>query len=477
MAASPILEFMAAHRCDFATAVASASFDSNRDGFGTWPFGEEWLWEAVASSYVPLLRLFDELGPAQTRQRLTLSLTPVLCDQLAAPGAIERCISFLRTIRPATRRVEAESLRGSGELLHELERSAAEYLSAAETLEACELRGGLARALGRHATWTSSATHAILPLLALDESIDLQLRVGVESYRQRFGQWGGGFWLPECAHAGWLHPLLGRAGIQATCVELTSRLGRNDRANLVPLLPDGGPTLVPIDRAIIDLVWGESGYPARPAYRDSHRRTAFRHQLWANDGSVYDAGRARRQAASDAREFVSTVCDRVAEGGLCVCALDAELLGHWWYEGPVWLAAVIAEAGRQRLPLTALDAQALMRHPVRTADFELPPSSWGRGGDLRTWSGPAVADLAWRSRRAELGAFAGHRPRPPARAVRELLALQSSDWAFLADRRWAGEYPWQRAEAHATQLTLALMGEVAEPRLRNLAPQLELSYS
>jgi 1,4-alpha-glucan branching enzyme len=50
------------------------------EGYGTWPFGEEWLWEAMATTYVPLL---DVLAAAP---ELTLSLTPVLVDQLAAPG-------------------------------------------------------------------------------------------------------------------------------------------------------------------------------------------------------------------------------------------------------------------------------------------------------------------------------------------------------------------------------------------------------
>ncbi len=82
------------------------------EGFGTWPFGEEWLWEAAATSYVPLLRVLDELGPEQTSTKLTLSLTPVLCDQLEAPGALDRCVDFLREIRAETHRLEIEEFRG-----------------------------------------------------------------------------------------------------------------------------------------------------------------------------------------------------------------------------------------------------------------------------------------------------------------------------------------------------------------------------
>ncbi len=451
------------------------------EGFGSWPFGEEWLWEAAATSYVPLLRVLDELGPEQSRAKLTLSLTPVLCDQLEAPGAMERCVTFLRAIRSETHRLEIEEFRGAGntQAVTELERSAAEYAAAAEKLEQLTMRGGLTEALGRHASWTSSATHAILPLLALDESIELQLRVGLESHRQRFGDWHGGLWLPECAYAPWLHRLLIEEGVHAICVELTRVFGRGHADNLQPQKPADGPTLVPIDRAIIDLVWSDGGFPARLTYRSSHRRTRFRHQIWANDGTVYDNERARRQVAADAREFVAAVRDRVSGGGLCVCAVDTEFLGHWWYEGPLWLQAVIDEADRQQLTLTTLDEETLARHAGGDAqlDRSLAASSWGEHGDLRTWSAPSVADLAWQARRGELQTFVGHHGTPSPRVLRELLALQSSDWTFLAYRDWAGDYPRQRASGHAAQLARVLNGATDEPHVRNLAPYLELSYS
>ena len=449
------------------------------EGFGTWPFGEEWLWEAAATSYVPLLRVLDGMGPEQSRTKLTVSLTPVLCDQLEAPGAIERCIAFLRDVRPESHRLDIEGLARSGtdvgltaRAIAELERSAAEYASASGAVERLEQDGGLMQALGRHATWTSAATHAILPLLAMDASIDLQLQVGIDSHRKRFAGWGGGFWLPECAHAPWLNGLLKEAGVHRACVELTRLLGHGDARNLTPRRPKDGPTLLPIDRAIIELVWGEDGYPSRPPYRDYHHLTRYGHRVRANDGGVYDHDRARVQAAADARDFVSAVRERVAHGGLCICALDTELLGHWWYEGPLWLEAVIEEAELQGLALTALSPEALERHNPVQADIPdcLPATSWGAGGDLRTWSEPTVADLVWQTRGAELHAFLRDTQPSPLRALRELMALQSSDWAFLAHRAWAGDYPRQRASGHAASLSRALQGESDTPYVRNLAP-------
>jgi 1,4-alpha-glucan branching enzyme len=447
------------------------------EGFDTWPFGEEWLWEAVATSYLPLLDVLDRAG-ASGAAPVTLSLTPVLCDQFEQPEAVARCVRFLNEIRPESHRLDAEELRAAGhpEMAGELERSAAEYAAATRQLEELSAPGGAAdgllTALGQHATWTSAATHAVMPLLASDAGASLQVQTGVASHRRRFGAWAGGFWLPECAHAPWLDALLEDAGVRATCVELTRVFGLGDPRHLGPLAVKDGPVLWPLDRQAISLVWSDNGYPAGGAYRDYHRHTTHRHHVWRNDGAPYDHAAAVAQARDDARDFVTRVRRRVAAGGVCVCALDTELLGHWWYEGIHWLRAVLDEADRQGLSLTTLD-DALERHEPAAAPAGLGASSWGAGGDLRTWSGPQVADLAWRARTCELRVLAApERPRP--RALRELLALQSSDWTFLETRQLAGDYPRRRADGHFAALQGALAGDpgLADPAIRGLAPDL-----
>ena len=428
------------------------------EGFGTWPFGEEWLWEAIATSYLPLLDVLEAGAP------VTLGLTPVLCDQLEAPGALERCLAFLREIRPASHALDVADAKDE-EVAAELERSAAQYARAADRLPA-DLLGALAA----HARWTSAATHPVLALLATDAGVRLQVRTGVESHRRRFGDgWRGGFWLPECATAPWLHALLEEAGVHATCVDLTDVLGLGDERHLRPLQTEAGPMLVPIDRVAIDLVWANDGYPSRAAYRDSHRRTARDHHPWANDGAVYDPERASEQARADAADFVARVAERIRGGGLCVCALDTELLGHWWHEGPQWLAHVVEEAARRGVDLVHLDDALADADPAPAGAAAERITSWGDARDLSTWSGPQVADMAWAARAAELEVLANPGGE---RAARELLALQSSDWAFLATRDTAGAYPRERFDGHLAQLRAALGDRHPDPSLRNLAPDL-----
>jgi 1,4-alpha-glucan branching enzyme len=420
------------------------------EGFGTWPFGEEWLWEAIATSYLPLLDVLDE-HPG----RVTVSLTPVLCDQLEAPGALERCLAFLREVRPESHRLDLE-VEDDPAVAGALERSAAAYAAAADALER---RGDLVAAFAPHTSWTSAATHAVLPLLATSTGVRLQLLTGVAAHRHRFGDWGGGLWLPECAHAAWIDKLLEEVGTRLTCVDWTDVLGPDDR---VPRRTEAGVVLVPLDRTAMDLVWSARGYPSQPPYRDSYRLTARSHRPWAVDGSAYDPDRAAAQVAADAADFV----DRIA-GRDSVVALDTELLGHHWYEGVDWLRAVIGECERRGVELAPLDAEI----EAQPGPEVVPPTSWGAGRDLRTWSAPAAAGVAWTQRAAELRALTAQ-PRPSDRALRELMALQSSDWAFQIAEGSAGSYPRERLEGHLAALQEALADPAMDPALRHLAPWL-----
>jgi 1,4-alpha-glucan branching enzyme len=445
------------------------------EGFGTWPFGEEWLWEAVATSYLPLLDVLDA-RPG----RVTLSVTPVLGDQLAAPGALERCAAFLREIRPASHALDLAAASSAGE------RAALEY-SAERYAAVVGAVASVGKRLAAHATWTSSATHAVLPLLATDTGVRMQVETGIAAHRARSGSWDGGFWLPECAHAPWLDPVLAAAGVRLACVDLT---GVHD--GRLPLRAPGGPVLVPLDRPALELVWSRPGYPSRGAYRDTHRLTEHRHQAWAVAGGPYEPERAAAQARADAADFVTAVAARVHGGEPCVVAFDTELLGLHWHEGVAWLAGVLDEAERTGLRIAPLDAVAgeLDAAPAPA----LPVTSWGTPRDLTTWSGPAARGLAWRQRAAELRAVAagsaassrvaGTAAVPPAadtsppaavseRAWRELLALQSSDWAFLTSQATAGDYPLERFAGHEAAFAAALADPAGSgPALRGLAPWL-----
>jgi 1,4-alpha-glucan branching enzyme len=436
------------------------------EGFDTWPFGEEWLWEAVASVYVPLLRVLDGAP-------VTVGLTPVLCDQLEAldGDAGDRLRTFLTEMRPLVHRLDIEALGGAE--ADELRRAARDY--------EIDFRGGLIdafAALDGVELWTSSATHAVLPLLATEPGLRLQIGAGVASHVERCPGWRGGFWLPECAYVPGLERALAERGVRAFCVDQTDALGLGSFDNLEPVRTAAGPVAVPIDWETVSLVWHESdGYPASGAYRAYTRRTEHDLRPWNVAGEVYDHAAGTALAREHARAFVAAVGERLdryreerGRSGLVCCALDTELLGHWWYEGVGWLRAVIDECDAQGVPLlTVSDA---LRH-VEPVERPLAASTWGKPKDMTTWDSPRVADIVWRQRSAELRCIRGG---ASLRAVRELLALQSSDWAFLHTFGTAGDYPARRVELHAAELERALAGgDDVDPRVRGLAPRLDLA--
>jgi 1,4-alpha-glucan branching enzyme len=235
-----------------------------------------------------------------------------------------------------------------------------------------------------------------------------------------------------------------------------------------PRVSEAGLRLVPLDREIVELVWSARGYPSHGDYCDTHKLTEHRHGAWAIDGTPYIRERGLARARAHAADFAERAGERVAGGGLSVFAVDTELLGHWWREGTAWLDAVLEECARRGVDVVPLD-EALDGRACEPAPETVPVTSWGEGRDLRTWSAPAAGGLAWRQRAAELRVL--DRVQPSERALRELLALMSSDWAFLVSSGTAGPYPAERFAGHEAALEAALRG-VGEPQLRSLAPHL-----
>jgi 1,4-alpha-glucan branching enzyme len=460
------------------------------EGFDTWPFGEEWLWEAVAGVYLPMLHALREAP-------VTLGLTPVLCDQLEAlqGEAGERFLEFLRGVRAEIHAEDASGLDRTGyqDLAAEVRRAAGDYSTAAHTFERIggdvlgELRELRARGVE---LWTGAATHAVLPMVATDAGLRLQVAGGVASHEHRFETWSGGFWLPECAYRRGLERDLIEHGVRCFCVDQTDALGLGSLDQLEPIATAAGPVAVPVDWELVRHVWdGTDGYPANPAYRDYHGRTVHDLKPWNIGGRPYRHYEALKLARSHARDFVKRAIARLdayreerGRPGLSCFALDTELLGHWWYEGMHWLRFVVDEARLQGLALATLP-DALERHePVSRP---IADSTWGRPKDLTTWDSPQVAELAFAARAGELrtvAAAAGAHPDDPAleRAARELLALQSSDWAFQVTHDLAGDYPLRRVEEHGEALDAALAAlresrPVDDRHVRNLAPTLDVS--
>jgi 1,4-alpha-glucan branching enzyme len=445
------------------------------EGFGTWPFGEEWLFDAFARSHLPVLEAACDM---------TLTVTPVLADQLEDPGAAERMRDFVREHRLGA--AERDAAEGPTELRAAAEAEAGIYRRSLARLEALGDRPldafAEASAADRVELMASAATHAVLPLLATVSGRRLQIDAGLRSHARRFGA-ARGFWLPECAYRPGLDRLLAERGLNWFCVDQSARESALEA--LTPIRSPAGPVAFPLDWDTVSLVWSTDGYPADPAYLEYHRQSVNGMRLWSVGGGPYDPDAARTRAASHAADFAAAVAARLREfgeregrPGLVTFAIDTELLGAWWAEGPEWLRALADVAPEHGVRLVTL-ADALEGH--EPDERPLHGSSWGDDKDLSTWDSPAVADLAWGARRLELRLLRelGRGRLSPAaarRAARELLAVQSSDWAFLDSKRQAGEYPFRRAVHHAEAMHEVIdSGQATDSRMRSLAPDLSLA--
>lgn len=444
------------------------------EGFGTYPFGEEWLFDAVIRSYLPVL---------EVAEKLTMTVTPVLADQLEDAGVHERLRRFLVEWRIGA--AEADAPEVDAECREACEAEATRYGRALELLDS---HGGsplrafqVAAAEGRIALAASSATHAVLPLLATRQGVRLQLDAGIRSHRRRFG-WDGGFWLPECAYVPGLEWRLAEQGVGWFCVDQSDH--EPPLAALEPVATEAGPVALPIDWEAIQWLWSLEGYPSDPAHAQFAGKSLRGVRIWKVGGGGYDPAAAEVAARRQAGEFLAAAAGRLREfaaargrRGLLVFAIDTELLGHWWSEGAAWLREVLAGAAGAGIRLLTVP-EALAEH--EPAERPLAASTWGEGKDLRTWDCSPVADLAWGARRLELRLLralaGGLRGAAAMRAARELLAAQASDWAFLDKRGQAGDYAFQRAISHSQAALEAIDSPtIADPCLRALSPDLSLS--
>ncbi len=173
---------------------------------GRWPHGEEWLYEGLAETYIPLLNRLYDLWQEDIPFRLTISITPVLADQLADPDVQ---ISFLDYIDWEIQAAEKDRLRFSRQGEQQLEYLADFYHSLYQDIKKSfeeRFERNITAALkklqdaGYIEISTSAATHGYLPLLSRDSSIYGQLRSAIENYRRHFGREPRTVWLPECAY-------------------------------------------------------------------------------------------------------------------------------------------------------------------------------------------------------------------------------------------------------------------------------------
>lgn len=476
---------------------------------GRWPVGEEWLYQSWSASYLPLVRVLRALAAENRTHLLTLGITPVVAAQLDDPYCLQGMHHWLanwqlRALEAATTRTASgpapasapEALRRFGSREHaEAERELAEFDAywrhgASPVLrelidgEVIELLGG-------------PLAHPFQPLLH-PRLREFALREGLADAGARFAHTPRGIWAPECAYAPGMETDYAAAGVGHFMVDGPSLHG--DTALGRPVA-DSDVIAFGRDLQVSYRVWSpKSGYPGHSAYRDFHtydHTTGLKparvtgRQVASSDKAPYDPDRAEAAIDGHVADFVDTVrkrmraeSERIGRPAHVVAAFDTELFGHWWYEGPEWLARVL-----RALPAAGVRVGTLsdaVHGGYLGSRVDLPPSSWGSGKDWQVWAGDKVADLVQLNNEvvdtalttvdkalARAAAVGAPTPRNPVadQILRETLLTVSSDWPFMISKDSAADYARYRAHlhAHATREIAAAAAAGRQDQARRLA--------
>lgn len=460
---------------------------------------ERWFFEAVTETYIPLIKFFDRMQAEGIPFRLTLSISPPLANMMEDPLLRERCVRHLDlSIRLAEQECERTRHWPDVNFLALMYKRLFE--EARQTfVERCGTR--LVGAFKEYAEsgnlelMTCAGTHGYLPLLSSEPStVRAQVFTAVQEHERIFGSRPKGMWLPECAYYPGLDEILAQAGVRYFFVDSHAI----EHADPRPLFGVHAPLHCPSGVAAFGrhpmtskLVWSKNvGYPADYNYREYYRDIGFdieQHYLepfqyakgirshtgikyhritgTTQDKHLYQPDWARETAEKHAHDFVTRCRDQAIRAGsrmpfpcVIVSPYDAELFGHWWFEGPQWIYYVLRELGKGGELVAGTPGQYLGDHPIQQKAIPAA-SSWGRNGYNDHWINPKT-EWMWRPLH-EAAARMRHSvqrfPDLPAssledrvlrQAGRELLLAQSSDWPFIITNGTTEEYARRRFSDH-----------------------------
>ncbi len=455
---------------------------------------ERWFFEAVTETYIPLIKFFDRLRDEGAPFRITLSISPTLANMMEDPLLRQRCEDHLdMMIRLADE--ECRRTRDWPDLHFLAQMYKRLFEESRDTfVNRCGTR--LVTAFREYAESgnleliTCAGTHGFLPLLRSEpHAVRAQVFAAVDEHQRIFGMMPKGMWLPECAYYPGLDEILAEAGVRYFVVDSHGI----EHADPHPMFGVNAPIHCPSGVAAFGrhpttsrLVWSNQvGYPADFNYREYYRDIGFElddqyldpfryaegvpaptgikyHRITGatQDKHLYNPDWAAGAAHSHALDFAGRCRDQARQccghmpiPPVIVSPYDAELFGHWWFEGPQWLYHLLGElAGEGDLEL-GTPGQYLDKYPIQQRATP-SPSSWGSKGYHAHWSNEETQWI-WRplhEAAARMRRSVENHPHFQGRVLRqagrELMLAQSSDWPFMMTRGDADEYARRRIGDH-----------------------------
>ena len=458
---------------------------------------EDWFFEALTETYLPLLNVFEGLARDGTHFRVTLSLTPTLLSMMTDPLLQNR---YLRYLDERLAALEGERRRTEHDPYFHPVVMFYRDLYARLRQRFVEQDGKDVTRAFRHLLEaghldiiTCGATHGYLPLLAVNqESLYAQISMAVRTHERILGRRPRGIWLPECGYVPGMDRILSEFGIEYFILDSHGVLNADPRPKYgvhAPIRTPGGPAAFGRDYESSKQVWSaDEGYPGDPLYREFYRDAGFDvqqahiealrhagiptftglkyHRITGKTDfkEPYHPGWACERAAEHAGHFMFNRQSQVQwlasffdRPPIVVAPYDAELFGHWWFEGPQWIDKLLRKiAHDQRDIQTVTPAEYLDRFgDIQPA--APPECSWGSGGFHEVWlNGSNDWIYPYLHAAAErMGALVRRFPDAGGvqrwaldQAARELLLAQSSDWAFIMKTGTSVDYAVRRFKTH-----------------------------
>lgn len=459
---------------------------------------EDWFFEAMCETYLPLLDVYERLTQDGVDFRITMSLTPPLCAMMSDDLLRQRFRSYLEKRIELS---EKELTRTRDTPLYEAAKMYERKFKRNRELYEDYYHGSILdgfkkfQDMGKLEIITCGATHGFLPLQIRKEPVYGQIKTAADDYKRHFGRGPRGIWLAECAYNPGDDIYLKACGIRYFFMETHGIIYGSPRPRYgvyAPVYCPSGVAAFGRDMESAHQVWSaETGYPGDSRYREFYRDVGYdleydyikpylhedgvrrnvsmkyykiTGKVSLNEKAPYNPNEARETAAAHAGNFmfnrerqIEHLCGFLRKKPVLVSMYDAELFGHWWYEGPDFLEYFFRKMHYDQKTIKLVTPSEYLAQYPDNQIIQPSMSSWGDKGYNEVWlngtndwmyrhlhkASERMTELAGRFPAAE-----GVQKRALNQLARELFLAQSSDWAFLTTVGTAGTYATKRTKDH-----------------------------
>ncbi len=463
-------------------------------------FEENWLFEAVTECYLPLIGALDRLHADNVDYRLTLSLSPTLMSMLRDDLLQQRYLKYLHSrLALAEKEIIRTRRQPQYQKLARLYRRF--FLKTLNTYQDC-YQGDLLAAFKKHQATgkleliTTAATHGFLPLLNVSKTaVRNQVNTGISTFKANFGCMPSGFWLPECGYYPGLETVLADAGIKYFFVDTHGVMDASSTPRngvYAPIACGNGVAAFARDPESSQQVWSaQEGYPGDFDYREYYSDIGFEREQdyiapYILDGKtrintgikyhrvtggnlpkeIYSPRQARTKAREHARDFIDKRRHQIDRLGatmgrppIIVAPYDAELFGHWWFEGAYWLECVLRLAGDKTNGVQLISCGDYLKQQPSPQIATPAASTWGAEGysgywinETNDWIYPLLhkAELDMEKLAHDLYrlSLTPLQTRALNQAARSILLAQASDWPFIMKSGTTIDYANKRITDH-----------------------------